>query len=245
LKIKHQLLKAKTSIIQKLWKGIKILIFSFGITFIILIAGAFTSLPYWMHYHLGTSNSAYAFEPKYIIMLGGSGMPSEDNIYRLYFTAHLANKYPNSKIIIAHPHNTQTNKAMLHELVLRGVDSTRITFEGKGTNTRSQATNTALKYPNTRNAEVVLVSSPEHMYRSIMVFKKAGFNKIGGNSTLEIDLTNETISFESYKIGGKKYIPDVGKSFGLRYNLWSYLNFELICFREYAAIVYYKLNGWI
>jgi hypothetical protein len=31
----------------------------------------------------------------------------------------------------------------------------------------------------------------------------------------------------------------------LRYNMWSYLHLELFVFREYCAIGYYKLKGWI
>ena len=177
-------------------------------------------------------------------MLGGSGMPSEENLIRLYFTAQLANKFPESKIIIAHPFDNNVYNCMLNELVIRGVNTNRIVFEGKGTNTRSQAINTALKYPDVRNNTMVLVSSPEHIYRSIKVFKRAGFNFVGGCPTIEKDMTID-LKFCSKKLGGKKCVPDVGQNIDMRYNFWNYLKLEIICFREYSAILYYKLNGWI
>lgn len=237
-------IKAIKSILKFLLKLIRTLLIVAGILFTILIICAFTSLPYWLRYNLGTRNSTYSFTPQYILMLGGSGMPSEENLIRLYYTAQLANKYTDAKIIIAHPKDSAVNASLFHELVIHGIDSSKIFFEGKGTNTRSQVTNTALSYPLVRKSNLLIVTSPEHMYRAIKTFKKAGFNVIGGCSTLEVDMTVD-LNFNCKKLGGKHYIPDVGQNIGLRYNFWNYLKLEIICLREYSAIVYYKLNGWI
>jgi hypothetical protein len=46
-------------------------------------------------------------------------------------------------------------------------------------------------------------------------------------------------------IGGKAYVPDVSGSQDLRYDLWNRLKLQLTCLREYLAIAYYRLNGWI
>ncbi|MFT4544950.1 MAG: hypothetical protein ACI9EQ_001416, partial [Bacteroidia bacterium] len=39
--------------------------------------------------------------------------------------------------------------------------------------------------------------------------------------------------------------PDESAPLSWRYNVWSYLKYELLVTREYCAITYYKLKGWI
>jgi hypothetical protein len=46
-------------------------------------------------------------------------------------------------------------------------------------------------------------------------------------------------------IGGKPYVPDVSRAPGFRYTFWNYLKLEVTCLREYVAIAYYRLNGWL
>lgn len=63
----------------------------FGIIFIVFLILALTPAPFYMHYALGTdpNKSKADFTPEYILMLGG--MPSEDNLMRLYYVAEYAN----------------------------------------------------------------------------------------------------------------------------------------------------------
>ena len=96
----------------------------------------------------------------------------------------------------------------------------------------------------TRYTSLMLITSPTHLYRSVLTFKKAGFLKVDGIPTFEKDLETD-LSFNSGKLGGKKYIPDVGESMTLRYKFWTHLSFEAEILREYAAIGYYWVMGWI
>jgi hypothetical protein len=77
------------------------------------------------------------------------------------------------------------------------------------------------------------------MYRAVKTFRKAGFVKVGGLPTFEKPPDAE-------KIKDKEKSRDTRvKSLALRYNMWSYLNYELIVMREYTAILYYKIKSWI
>ena len=100
------------------------------------------------------------------------------------------------------------------------------------------------KFPEVIYTNDIIITSPEHMRRAIFVFKKVGFTSIGGISSFE---SNSTInlSFKAKNLGGKKYIPDVGSFISLRYNMWNYLIYEINCIREFFALIYYKLQGWI
>jgi hypothetical protein len=53
------------------------------------------------------------------------------------------------------------------------------------------------------------------------------------------------LKYSHKKLGGKKFTPDVSENMGLRYNYWNYLKLEITCLREFAALCYYKVNGWI
>ncbi|MCX6223697.1 MAG: hypothetical protein NTV01_02930 [Bacteroidia bacterium] len=77
------------------------------------------------------------------------------------------------------------------------------------------------------------------MYRSVKAFIKAGFTDVGGLSAFDKPI-------EPGKAMDKENTKDIRvKSLSLRYNIWSYLHYELIVIREYFAVAYYKLKGWI
>lgn len=215
-----------------------------GIFSFILLVLSFTPLPYYAYHWLGTSNSKLKRDPDVIVLLGGSGMPSPDGLIRAYYAAEAANEYPNAKIIIAHPYSEGDSlyqlNLMAHELILKGIDSLRIKFEPFGFNTHSQARNIAVMLGSGKNKlSLLLITSPDHMYRSVSAFKKVGFENVGGNSTFEKVIDEE-------KIKDKENTKDVRvKGLSLRYNIWSYLNYELLVIREYCAILYYKIKGWM
>jgi uncharacterized SAM-binding protein YcdF (DUF218 family) len=95
-----------------------------------------------------------------------------------------------------------------------------------------------------RHASLLLVTSPEHLYRSVLTFKKAGFLKVDGIPAFEKDMETD-LSFRAGLLGGKSYIPDVGENVILRYKFWNYLEYEMEILREYVAIAYYWMMGWI
>jgi len=218
----------------------KKLIIFLGYVFFIIIVLSFTDIPYYAYHYLGIANTIKITKPQLIVLLSGNSMPSPDGFLRCYYTAQIAKNNSQAKIVIAFPfdkNNIQEIKFIKNELVMRGVDSTIMNYEYLGFNTHSQAENIAAKY--NHNLTVSIITSPEHMYRAIGTFRKAGFKYVTGMPTFDKPLEEETIT-------DKEKSKDVRvKSLNLRYNMWSYLNYELIVIREYCAITYYKLKGWI
>jgi uncharacterized SAM-binding protein YcdF (DUF218 family) len=95
-----------------------------------------------------------------------------------------------------------------------------------------------------RHSSILLVTSPEHLYRAVLTFKKAGFLKVDGmpafEKTIEADL-----NFNARKLGARAWVPDVGRNMTIRYQFWIHLEYESLVLREYMALAYYKLQGWI
>ena len=161
---------------------------------------------------------------------------------------------------------------MKKEMVLRGISPERIMFEDSGTNTRAEAVNVYKIISNiecrilnnervqnstfgirnskfkssivNRQSSILLVTSPEHLYRAVLTFKKTGFLKVEGvpafEKTIEADL-----NFNASKLGARAWVPDVGKNITIRYQFWMHMNYEFLVLREWSALAYYKLQGWI
>jgi len=231
---------------SKLNKIIKYFFGLLGLGFFIMILLSFTSLPFWMYYNLGKSENETCINPKYIIILGGGGIPSESGLMRTYKAAKLASTYPNANIIIALPGDsadaTSSLNLMRSEIIYRGIDSLKIMLEPFGTNTRMQALQVSKLID--IDSQIVLVTSPEHMYRAIKVFKKAGMKNASGNSAFERAIESD-LAFDADKLGGNEYIIDIGENTQLRYQFWNHFKYQIIIYREYSAIFYYKLKGWV
>jgi len=210
----------------------------------VLILVSFTRIPYDVHMWLGSHKSSYKFYPDEIIFLGGSGMPSESNLIRLFYVSELSKKYPQSKILVVHPHDLEVMNDMKNELITRGIDSTKIQTEMTGTNTHAQAMSVANDYPQLLKQHVLIVTSTESMLRAVKSFSKAGFESVGGQSAYEVPMYID-LDYDFKKAGGKIYSPDVSGNVALRYNFWNYLKLEITCLREFAALGYYWINNWI
>lgn len=210
-----------------------------GITTFILLCLSFTDIPYYAYHGLSLSDEKLKTDPEVIVVLGGSGMPSPDGLIRTYYAAEVAAKFKKAEIIIALPYNDDDRfyqlRLMAHELILRGIDSSRISYEPMGFNTRSQAVQIAKRYEKHKaTLTLLLITSPEHVYRSIKTFQKAGFTNIGGLAAFEHPVDED-------KVKDKENSSDTRvRSLDLR----SYLHYELLALREYCAIFYYKLKGW-
>ena len=247
-------------------------LFTIGCLVAVAVILAFTSAPFWIWYGMGTKKAGINRPPDYIVLLGGGGMPSESGLMRTWYTAKVAKYFPVAQIIIALPGNpTDSSSAinlMKQELVLRGISPERILFEDLGTNTRSQALNIYKRISNieqrnmnnernqhssfvirhssfvTCHSSLLLITSPEHLYRAVLALKKVGFLKVDGVPAFEQAIESD-ITFNARKLGGRKFIPDIGSNITLRYQFWTQMNYELLILREYAALAYYKLKGWI
>ena len=203
---------------------------------------AFTEIPYWAYYTLASVEEVIEGKPKTIVIMGGDGMPSPSGLMRCYYGAEKALLFPEAKIIIALPSSEEDSSKQLHlmahELVLKGVDTNRIQFAKKGFNTRSQAQEIAALLTD-KSENLLIVSSPEHMFRCIASFKKLGFKHVGSNPAFEKPNSEKQLKDKS-KERDKRI-----RNLTLRYNLWSYMQYEIIVLREYLAISYYWFKGWI
>ena len=231
-------------------KVLRISLITLGGFLLFILIFAFTTGPFWMYYWLGTSVSDYHFKPENIIIMGGSGMPSESALMRVYFAAKLANQYPESKVYITQPSGKgekiiDTDAYHIQkELEIRGIDSLRIFLELTGKNTREEALNVLKINPHINEEHCVIVTAPEHMRRSILSFRKIGYRYLGGEPTFNfagpVDL-----QYSDKSLGGRDVpLPEVGESIQLRYQFWNHLRYQVICYRELVALCWYRIRGW-
>lgn len=181
---------SKQNILYRLWKVFRTMLTGLGILFLLMLILSFTTLPFWGYYWLGTSQSKITGRPDYIILLGGGGMPSESNLMRAYYVFRAAHESMQSKIVISIPGDladpTCTARLVAEELTGKGIDSSRIEFEALGTNTRSQALYLQqLKAERLSDKSILLITSPEHMRRAVLVFRKAGFTNVSALPAFE------------------------------------------------------------
>lgn len=95
---------------------------------------AFTRIPYDVHRWLGLHNSEYNFKPRCIVFLGGSSMPSESNLIRLDYTARIFKSDTSVNVLVVHPIDTSVIRLIVEELVVKGVNKSKIFIEKNGTN---------------------------------------------------------------------------------------------------------------
>ena len=210
---------------------------------------AFTTIPFWAYYSLGTSNSKITRSPATIIMLAGAGIPSGDGLIRTYYTAIFAKSYLSANIIIAMPGDITDSlsapRLVEKELKLRGINPHSISFEHTGRNTREQAQKLAAGKTSVQlTAPVTLVTSPEHMKRAVLAFRKCGFTNVSGLPTFEYAI-NTDLTFRDSDLKGNTLAPPIGNNLQFRYQFWNHLKYEIMVLREYFGLAYYKLRGWI
>lgn len=240
---KHHLIPLILTVIRKFLIGLGILFFS-------ALVLSFTTLPFWGYYWLGTCESTITGKPDYIVMLGGGGMPSESNLMRAYYTFKAAQQSPKSRIVISLPGNiadsTSAARLVAAELISKGIDPQRILYEDIGTNTRQEALCVnKLNHGELVGKSILLVTSPEHMCRAILTFRKVGFTRISALPAFESALEADLI-FKDDELGGRKIpVPNIGGSITVRYQFWNHLKYEILIAREVTALCYYWLRGWV
>lgn len=216
---------------------------SMGIIFTIAIVLAFTSVPFYMHFNLGKNpdgiNLTEDFKPEYVVMFGGAGMPSPDNLMRLYHTS-LWSRHYEVPVILVHPEDSICQSEMTRVLRQEGVED--INYMTLGTNTRSQSLELKDSHPELLDSPLLIITSTEHVRRTIKCLKKVGFGNVIGMPAQEATV-DFNLSLENQKLGGNK-IPSV-ESTSIRYTFYNYLKLEIVCLREYIALTYYKLKNWI
>lgn len=233
-------------IIEALKKSIQLLAYASLFVLFLASALAFTTIPFHIMHYMGTATTQLINKPSYIVLLGGAGMPNEENLMRLYYTSFYATKYENAKVVVALPGDTSADGSaiikMRQELEKNGISKGRIILENQGRNTRHQALMISSIIDTTQS--VLLVTSPFHMYRSRLVFAKAGFHHIGGVATFNGFISHD-ILFDDSIMGGNMIVPGIGENSQLRYQFWNHLKYEIEITRECFALLYYKMKGWI
>ncbi len=220
-----------------------------GLLLAVAIFFSYTVWPYRLEARLAAAKRFTPPDTEYIVLLGGGGIPSETSLIRTYHAAYVAHVFPEAKVIIALPSDVADSTSSIHlmakELEIRGVNPDRFLFEDKGTNTRSQAVYIQERFfQDNLSAKLLVVTSPYHMLRAVSVFEKVGFETVGGFPAYE-KANNKDATFSPVKTGGNKYIPEIDQQVGIRYSLWAGLQKEILVLREYAALSYYKIKGWI
>ncbi len=228
-------IKAKSIYFLRILRNILVVL---GLFFSVCIVFALTEQPFWGYYWLGTSKSEMKWKPTHIIMMGGGGMPSQSNLMRSWYVEKAAKSFPEAIVVIAIPgeipDSASTPQLVKKELIMRGVNPNKIVFESEATNTRAQALNCQKMI--IMQTPILLITSPEHMRRSILSFQKVGFEKVNALPAFE-NVLEADLSFKDDDLGGNKTgVPDVGKNTNLRYQLWNHLKYEILIFREIAGV---------
>ena len=223
-------------------KTIKVFFFTLGSLFLLMLVLAFTSVPFYWYFNLGQNpnKELVITQPEDIVMFGGAGMPSEDNLMRLYHTARLARHFE-IPVLLVHPEDSLCQAEMTRLLHQGGIDS--ILYMTDGTNTRSQALGLKANYPELAGKQIIVVTSPEHIRRTVKCLNKVGFQNVIGQAAYPATV-DFNLSLKEQRLGGNEVIPSV-ESIKMRYTFFNYLKLEITCIREYCALGYYKIKGWV
>lgn len=209
---------------------------------------AMTSMPWKIYGWLADDGARLKGDPEFIVMLGGGGIPSESGLMRSFACAEAARKFPKARVVVATPGDAakpeSTGAKIRDELAMRGVARQRVIFEDKGRHTREQAVNCfKLLGAASRQPSVLIVTSPEHVRRGLLSFRKAGFTNAAGTAAMDAPIETD-LRFKTDELKNRP-LPDVGQSLMVRYKFWNNVQIEGRILRELSALAYYKLLGWI
>jgi uncharacterized SAM-binding protein YcdF (DUF218 family) len=126
------------------------------------------------------------------------------------------------------------------------VGPNRILFEGEGRNTREQALKVRdMLGTYAPEQRIMLVTSPSHIRRAVRSFRKVGFQEVAGwgaeNIAVEYDMSIKDDELDD----STTVIPDAGGNISLRYVIWNNMIYLNRSVREYFALFYYWLRGWV
>ena len=171
--------------------------------------------------------------PKYVVVLGGDGIPSGSSLIRSYYAAEFGRGQTGTTFIVALPADGDPNQSsvgrMRNELVLRGIPTSQILMETHGLNTYQQAGNIRrMLSPAALPEQILVVTSGFHMRRALLCFRKQGFQQVAILGAAGIDAE-----------------ADPGWLTYLRYKIWANLIATIDVLRELSALLTYKLCGWV
>lgn len=197
-----------------------------------LIMGV-TGIPQSVHRWFVTASVTLEGPARTIVVLGGEGIPSESGLMRTYTAAALRPLHPAARYVCSLPADgdpeTSSVGRMRNELVLRGVPRATIQLEHRARNTHEQARAVRdLLGEGALSEPLLLVTSPSHARRALLCFRKAGFTRVACVPAV-------ATSAEA----------DMGAHVFARYGFWNLLETQVRYAREFTAMAWYKLRGWI
>lgn len=234
-------------ILKCLMKSLKMGMVSLGFVFLLMIVLSFTDQPFWAYHWLGTSNSKIENVPDYIVVMGAGGMPGPAGLMRCAYAAEAAKIFEDAKIIVAMPAlkngflESDCYK-MQEEICRHTVSCDRFLYETNGTSTYTQAVRIYEMLKTDPRKNLLIVTSPEHMYRCILTFEKCGFENVDGMPAFQASI-NSNLLF-THEEQAKRVIP-LDRSISVRYKMWSYFKLQIDVAREVFALLYYKIKGFI
>jgi uncharacterized SAM-binding protein YcdF (DUF218 family) len=221
----------------------------FGLLALLLFGSCWTTLPWRLYYWLSMPDAVLKETPAQLVILGGGGIPSETGLMRTYFGAATAAVYPQADVIVALPGDASNPDSaigmMRRELVARGVAPGRIVLESRGTNTRSQAIEARRLLGEAAVAQpLLIVTSPEHMRRAVLTFRKAGWQQVGSMAAFDAGVDSD-LQIDETSVDDQLAVKSVEGSVAVRYEFWNHLTYLTRSARELTALAYYKLKGWV
>ena len=213
----------------------RILVSLFALVFILQMLVGFLGVPGWVIGWLSGDSFELTVQPRYVVVLGGGGIPSESGLIRTYYAAKLGMTMTGATFVVSLPceGDPETNSVgrMRDELVMRGIPSNTVVLEYASYNTHEQAVHIGLLLGDEALGDpVLLVTSPYHVRRALRCFRKQGFRQIAAVSAVNMGAEAD---YESASL------------LGLRYVFWANLDALLEYSREAVAVFYYRLCGWI
>ena len=231
-----------------------------GMAALLLGALQFTNLPWLAYKRLADFPHPTPREPTLILLMGGGGIPGDSGLMRTYYAARAAERHPGARILVAMPFGTEqsyASRAYLDELHLRGVPPERTSILSGGTNTREQALRLAEHLgPGTATEAVLVVSDPSHIRRVAGSLRGAGIVHVAAMPAhpFSIEDSPPWASLADPALrppSSQPAIPPPTPSSSTRisprwrYDIWTHLGFSHKALREYVALAYYRLRGWI
>ena len=236
------------SFFRFLHRTLRVVVFAAGVAFLLILALCFSPYPWRLYASVSSDDYKLAGEPDVLVMMGSGGIPSEGDLMRSYTLAEAARQHPNAMVAVA---ITDTNDPAVvrlkDELALRGIKSERIIWEDRGRNTREQALFMHnLLYADGMKPSVLLVTSPNHLRRALLAFRKVGFHDIEGLTEFGASLGSD-LAYQASELGGTTNQPvaALGHLHFIRYDFWNNIGYLMRAAHSLTAMAYYKMMGWI
>ena len=226
---------------NKLFFLLKSTIQLLGLVFVLMFFLACTDIPYNALMRLAEVPSCER-PPRYIFVQGGNAFPSADALLLQYHLEKSREQFPEAKIYYCLPSvsSDTSGESYIRARLVSIADTCPLQLKviSDGVNTHDEIQKLVSLLPHdSLHCSLLLITKPEHYKRSIACLNRSGITDICGINTMDTPVPPSLLAHgeESKRSPALLW----------RYNVWSYLQYEIIIFREYCAILYYRLKSYI